>query len=48
MLDYVDRACNFVMHYANNLSPREWLVVLALVVPLGLICLRGFGSRSSY
>jgi hypothetical protein len=36
------------LRWLENLSPREWLVVLAVVIVTGLICLRGFGSRSQY
>jgi hypothetical protein len=37
-----------VMHYADRLNPQQWLLVLAVVIIIGLICLRGFGSRSQY
>lgn len=32
----------------NHLDARYWLYVLVGVVFVGLICLRGFGSRSDY
>lgn len=37
-----------VLRYLETLSFREWLWVLIGVVAVGVICLRGFGSRSSY
>lgn len=37
-----------VLRYLEGLSLREWLWVLIGVVIVGVICLRGFGSRSSY
>lgn len=37
-----------VMRYLEGLTLREWLWVLIGVVVVGMICLRGFGSRSSY
>lgn len=37
-----------VMRYLEGLTFREWLWVLIGVVVVGMICLRGFGSRSSY
>jgi drug/metabolite transporter (DMT)-like permease len=32
----------------ERMGPQEWLFAFIGVVLLGLICLRGFGSRSSY
>ncbi|MGD0518475.1 MAG: hypothetical protein ABSA26_13140 [Thermoguttaceae bacterium] len=37
-----------VVHYADQLSPQQWLLVLGVVIIIGLFCLRGFGSRSQY
>jgi len=37
-----------VLRYADRLEPQHWLFVLAAVIVVGLICLRGFGSRSQY
>ena len=37
-----------VIHYAARLDPQQWLLVLGAVIIIGLICLRGFGSRSQY
>ncbi len=37
-----------VLRYVENMDPQEWLFAFIGVVLLGLICLRGFGSRSSY
>jgi hypothetical protein len=34
--------------YFHHMGPEEYLMLLALVVVLGLLCLRGFGSRSKY
>lgn len=36
------------LRYLEGLNMREWLFVLIGVVVVGLVCLRGFGSRSSY
>ncbi len=36
------------MHYLGRLSPQGWLFVLAGVIIVGVICTRGFGSRSHY
>jgi hypothetical protein len=37
-----------VLYYASRLDPQQWLLVLGAVIVIGLICLRGFGSRSEY
>jgi hypothetical protein len=42
------RVINTVMHYADRLGPRDWFFVLAIMIVVGLVCMRGFGSRSQY
>jgi hypothetical protein len=37
-----------IFHYAGRLDPQQWLLVLIVVIIIGLVCLRGFGSRSQY
>lgn len=37
-----------VMRELMQLSYREWMVVFAIGVGLGALCLRGFGSRTNY
>jgi hypothetical protein len=37
-----------VMRYADLLAPQQWLLVLGVVIVVGVLCLRGFGSRSNY
>ncbi|MGQ9573816.1 MAG: hypothetical protein ACUVUC_00720 [Thermoguttaceae bacterium] len=37
-----------LMRMVNRLDAQEWLLILAGVVVVGWVCLRGFGSRSSY
>jgi hypothetical protein len=32
----------------NHMGMREWFWVLAAMILVGLICLRGYGSRSKY
>jgi hypothetical protein len=31
-----------------GLNRQEWFVVLIVTLALGMLCLRGFGSRSNY
>ena len=44
----LSRLINQGMRYVEGLDRQEWLVVLVISVLLGALCLRGFGSRSSY
>jgi hypothetical protein len=37
-----------IMHYANCLSPQQWVMLLAIMLIVGILCMRGFGSRSNY
>jgi hypothetical protein len=37
-----------VLRYAGRLEPQQWLLVLAAAIVIGVICMRGFGSRSQY
>jgi hypothetical protein len=39
---------NEVLDLVNRMDSQQWLYTLAIVVVLGLVFLRGFGSRSSY
>ncbi len=32
----------------DHLDTQQWLVVLVIAVVVGMICLRGMGSRSSF
>ncbi len=37
-----------IMHYVDRMGPSEWFLVLAAMIVVGVVCLRGFGSRSRY
>jgi hypothetical protein len=37
-----------MMRYVDRMGPREWLVVLAAMIIVAVVCMRGFGSRSNY
>jgi hypothetical protein len=39
---------NDVMRVCERMNTQEWLFALLGLVVVGWICLRGFGSRSSY
>jgi hypothetical protein len=36
------------MGTANRLSMVEWFLVLLAVMAVGLVCMKGFGSRTDY
>ena len=48
MWDYVNSAVQTVLGWGGTLDKGQWLMVLVGVVIVGAVCLRGFGSRSSY
>ena len=37
-----------VTRYVNQSGTQQWLIVTAVVIVVGLLCMRGLGSRSSY
>jgi hypothetical protein len=37
-----------ILRYGDHLGPHGWFWVLAAMILVGVICLRGFGSRSQY
>ena len=34
--------------YVDRMTPQGWLLVLAAVIVIGIVCMRGFGSRARY
>lgn len=36
------------MRFIEHMGLQEWLLALIAVVLVGLVCMRGFGSRSNY
>ena len=39
---------NDIMRTVNGLNSQEWGLILAAMIIVGFLCLRGFGSRSGY
>ncbi len=37
-----------IVRYVERMGPQEWLLVLAAMIVVAFICMRGFGSRSQY
>lgn len=44
----LSRYFNMSLHYFDRLSHQQWMYLLIGIVLLGLFCMRGFGSRSTY
>jgi hypothetical protein len=42
------RVQNTVMHWFNGLDRQELTMLVLVVLTVGLLCMRGFGSRSNY
>jgi disulfide bond formation protein DsbB len=36
------------MYLVNHMSTQQWLLVATIGLVIGLICMKGLGSRSSY
>ena len=36
------------MRFVEQMDKQEWVLALMAVVVVGLICMRGYGSRSNY
>lgn len=48
MLDYVYQAANVATNHLNQFDRQHWLWISVAVLALGLLCMRGFGSRTNY
>ncbi len=44
----MDELWNTIERITDRMGIQEWTLALAGVIVVGLICLRGFGSRSNY
>lgn len=36
------------LRYVEHMDAQEWIVFAAVGVIIGVVCMRGFGSRSSF
>lgn len=48
MRQYYEVFCREAMRTIDQMTTTQWFVVLVMVVVIGCICLRGFGSRTNY
>ena len=37
-----------VTYHAGHLDRQQWIIISVLVLGLGFVCMRGFGSRNNY
>ena len=37
-----------VLQWVDHLSAQQWLMALGAAIVVGLVCMRGYGSRSGY
>jgi hypothetical protein len=48
MTDLVWHYLELITRHANNLDRQHWVLISVVVLGVGLLCLRGFGSRAHY
>lgn len=48
MSDYISSCHQAIMNAINRMDMQQWAALAALVVVIGLICMRGYGSRNKY
>jgi hypothetical protein len=47
-MHHIPRLIEIVTRYAGQLDRQQWVIVSVLVLGLGLVTMRGFGSRNNY
>jgi len=48
MPDFFSRYLDRLTDYAGHLERQHWVLISVGVLVMGLICMRGFGSRNKY
>ncbi len=48
MWRYVEIAQSALFRLANNMTMAHWGFLAAVLVTVGVICMRGYGSRKDY
>jgi hypothetical protein len=48
MPDMVWHYIDLVTRHASHMERQHWLIVSVVVLGLGMLCMRGFGSRNYY
>jgi hypothetical protein len=44
----MDHLWREILRYIDCMGPREWFLVLASMILVAIVSMRGFGSRSQY
>ena len=44
----MDKLLDEVLLFVNHMQPQHWILVLAGVIVVGFVCMKGMGSRSHY
>ncbi len=44
----MEKIASEVLTFIEHMEPHHWLFVLAGVIVVGVICMKGMGSRSHY
>jgi hypothetical protein len=47
-MHHLDHLWRTMLQYGDRLGPQGWLLVLAAMIAVAVVCMRGFGSRSEY
>lgn len=48
LLNYLNEIYYQMLQFGNRLSPSQWVMGLVIALGVGILCMRGFGSRSNY
>lgn len=48
MIDMVWHYLDLLTRHASGLDRQHWVLISVVVLGVGLVCMRGFGSRSNY
>ncbi len=48
MADFVYRSLDQLTRHAGHFDRQHWVLLSVVVLVMGLICMRGFGSRTNY
>lgn len=44
----INRILSSVFSFINSLGPQGWGLIAVVLVTVGVICMRGYGSRDNY
>lgn len=44
----MEKIANQVLSIIDQMEPRHWVFLLAGVIVVGVVCMKGMGSRSQY